>query len=176
MVEPRREIRDPAGRQDVGMKSVPPEDTEDSSSFDIPIEVTGIESLAGHEHDFNDEMPTEIFRPDNHPAAHLRRALPKASPRAAESLQESRPPGSAAAPPRSPPPAVTTGAGLDDWEGETVVKRPTHTRAPKIRDAKAAPDARAVNVDETVKLEGPLPVDEPDFDDTYIAPPPRRSR
>jgi eukaryotic-like serine/threonine-protein kinase len=140
MNERAREATDPSTRLDIRLKVPAPMSTE-SDSIDIPIHITGSETPALPERavEYVDEMPTEVFRPGHHPA-----------PRPLEGRTPLRP-----APPS------------EDWDGETIVKRPGHLPSPSRRR-----DVRAINPDETVKLDG----NDIDFSDETRVAPPRRPR
>ena len=138
-----REPTDPSTRLDIRLKRGPSA-TFDSDSIDIPIHVTSPDTPPGAgPAEYVDEMPTEVFRPGHHP-------IPRPpEPRGARRSS-------------APPPS-------DDWEGETVVKRPASLPDPTTRRR----DLRAINPDETVKLDGDL---ELDFSEETRIAPPRRPR
>ena len=107
-------------------------------------------------------MPTEIFRPGMRIPAPPRRVPP--DPRA----QPSRVPLPAM--PAAMPPVSLTGLTGDDWDGETVVKRPAAFTSAKRREPKP------FNPDETVNLHGEIGVDIDFSDETQLVGPPRRPR
>ncbi|MBX3222704.1 MAG: serine/threonine protein kinase [Labilithrix sp.] len=123
----------------------PPSD----DSIDIPIHI----ALSPDDEDdipLDEEDPTEVFHPGKHRAPRL--------PAAAASRATRGAPGAPVAPEkaRSAPPS----AAADDWDGETVVKRPDHL-PPSRPPAAAAPQGRPpnrrdvpFNPEETMKLDG----------------------
>ena len=127
---------------------------ESDDAIDIPIHVAiPIEDEGAVDVALDEEDPTEIFRPGKHAAPRIplpgQRAIPaSARPR-----------------PRSaPPPSMPVS---DDWDGETVVKRPdmfpsSRPPAPLAQPAPGRPssrppgrrrDGRPFNPDETMKLD-----------------------
>jgi eukaryotic-like serine/threonine-protein kinase len=142
-------------------------------SVEIPIDISEVDAPSGEGRSDDDEMPTEIFRPHHAPR----------DPRVpAPSRGQARPPE-----PRYPAPVVehvmpsTQAPASDDWDAETIVRRPDlpldegeEIRADLRRAAKKVP----VNFDETVKLAdrpmpGPPAGAPVDFDETMG---PRRRR
>jgi hypothetical protein len=125
--------------------------------------------------EYVDEMPTEIFRPGMHQSpSHMAARSPSATRIAGP--QHHPPPRRDAKPPQaasqrvvhqrpsSPPPPVNLGALVgDDWDGETIVKRPAALR-----------DAKPFDPSETVNLQGDIDVDVDFNDETNIGAPPRR--
>jgi hypothetical protein len=96
-------------------------------------------------------------------------------------LQPQRAAGGSAAESRGPTPMAPVNlAGLvgDDWEGETVVKKPAalttmrHRERPPPRER----DPKPFNPDETMKLSGDVDVDVDFSDETQFHVPPRRPR
>jgi serine/threonine protein kinase len=206
---------------------------DDSGSIEIPIHITGSDLVpvqsGGGPGEYVDEMPTEIFRPGMHPyppPAHMAARSPsatrvaaapqpgarRAAPAPARSSRgaDAQPPSHHAAQPVAAPAAMApvdlTGLVGDDWDGETVVKKPAalttsrHRERPardvpssrQTRDPRHARDVRdprepgravpahgqkPFNPDETINLNGDIDV-EIDFGDEtqHIAPPPRRPR
>lgn len=161
MADAQPPAREGATRLDIKMKDarIPHRPASDSSdSIEIPIHITGsdIKTFHGAVPDYVEDVPTQIFRPGMHRAA---------------------PPPPPSRPIDPPAPAAVNVAGLvgDDWDGETVVKRPAALTAARRGHAKP------FNPDETVSLQGEIDV-EIDFDETHnIAqqqphPPPRRPR
>ena len=148
-----------------------------SDSYDIPIHITGAElrqapPAGAPDTDFVDEMPTEIFRPGSQNAR-----IPSVRP-------------AAGAPP--PPhrlsqlgPVNLGGLAGDEWESETVVKKPAALTTTRHRDRPPSGRERVpkpFNPDETVNLRGEIGIDVDFGDDTAKPPPPppppppRRSR
>lgn len=147
---------EPATRLDIKVRHIPPP-VADSDSIEIPIEITGTElpaapPAAGSE---PEDMPTAIFRPGMHIAP---RPLTGSATRAAD-----------APPARRPAPEPP--ASVDEWDGETVVKRPAELDPPPARR-----DPRSFNPEQTVKLDGAsVEIELDPYDRTHIAPP-RRPR
>ncbi len=154
-----------------------------SDSYDIPVHVTGGERPApgAASSDFAEEMETEVFRP----GMHRNPAPPARSPNATRIHQA--PPARGAAPPPASAPAPGMApvnfAGLvgDDWDSETVVKKPAalttmrHRDRPTPAPAAGRPPTGRVqtpfNADETVNMQGDIGIDV-DFDDTHVSPEP----
>jgi len=119
---------------------------DSDDSIDIPIHVT-VPADEDVDITLDEEDPTEIFRPGKHPMA--RAPLPGQRPR-----EDAR------ARPRSVPPA----SAPDDWDGETVVKRPDMLPPSRPAPGPRAPDGRPsgrppsrrrpFNPEETMKLDG----------------------
>jgi hypothetical protein len=170
--------------------------SEESDSVDIPIHITGSDlisvqvpeaaSSASGNGDYVDEMPTEVFRPGMHmmPPRQMASRSPSAT-RVAPAPQ----PGSRPVPQSMAPVNLGSLVG-DDWDGETVVKKPAalttsrHRDRPSSRHVAQQPQqqrpqqpAKPFNPDETVILrDGDIEV-ELDFDETqHTAAPPRRQR
>ncbi len=133
-----------------------------SDSIDIPIEIAEAEQpvSSGKLGEF-DDVPTEVFRPGKH-------MMPRPAPAAQAPRSPSRPPPAAPMPPSHVPvarPALQQPPAArpplpDDWEGETVVRRPQDILSPggaaAVAAAAAASRARHVptfNPDETIKLD-----------------------
>lgn len=164
--EPQTRIDVPARRTGAS-KALP-----SSDSIEIPIEIDAMPS-SGKLSEF-DDVPTEVFRPGKHmppmqappapqrPPSHGQRgqAIPMARPAAG-----APPPGVQPPPPRAPV--------SDDWEGETIVRRPTdflppHAVAAATGQRRAPPPV--FNPDETMNLDSmdiEIEMDPP-------RPPPRR--
>ena len=185
--------RDNATRLDIKVKG--PHDVDSSGSIEIPIHITGSELEAlpppRRELGLGDEMPTEIFRPGKHPeplgrpgAPHMASRSPSATrvmpPR--DERDRVAPRAAGAPPPHADGPAPRgmlpdlSGLGGDDWEGETVVKKPAALTTAKRRENKPF-----VSPEETVNLKGDIDVefaDEAPFADEtqFIVQPPRRPR
>jgi serine/threonine-protein kinase len=155
--------------------------------------------------EYVDEMPTEVFRPGMHmmpprqiasrsPSA--TRVAPAPQPgtrRAAAAVPSSRaaPPAAQPVPvPQSMAPVNFSGLVGDDWDGETVVKKPAALTTSRHRDRPSnrhvaqaqakpqpAPD-KPFNPDETINLrDADIEVDVDFGDETqHISGPPRRSR
>ena len=169
-----------------------------SDSYEIPVHITGADlprAQSPPSADYGEELPTEIFRPGLHPNPNPPpRHAPARSPNETRIHQapQRRPPPQVAPPPASAPPpprmAPVNFSGLvgDDWDSETVVKKPAALTTTRHRDRPTpAPAAgrppserkqKPFNPDETVNLQGEIEV-EVDFDETHISPqqpPPRR--
>jgi hypothetical protein len=162
--------------------------------------------------EYVDEMPTEVFRPGVHlgPPRHMPPRSPSTT-RVAPAPKPQSPPAMAAPPmaapsqdraPQSMAPVNLSGLVGDDWDGETVVKKPAalttsrHRDRPGHRDsgrqAQAHPQPqrppppppqpppqlhpKPFNADETVNLrDGDIDVDFGD-ETQNIGAPPRRTR
>jgi hypothetical protein len=190
--------------------------SEESDSIDIPIHITGSDLVpvqaAGAAaappaargtgaREYVDDMPTEVFRP----GVHMSPPKPMAarSPSATRVAPAPRPaagaPPAPPAPPSSMAPANLSGLVGDDWDGETVVKKPAALTTSRHRD-RPNKDSRPVqaqrspahaqhappqpqpaanqpfNPDETVNLrDGDIEV-EVDFDETHHIVSPQRRR
>jgi eukaryotic-like serine/threonine-protein kinase len=153
--------------------------------------VSSAPSPASSQDDVED-VPTQIFRPGMHLSPNLARpptpvippspSATRISPAGAPVQRGGAPVprggapvqrGAPAAHPRTldrPPLASVNVSELsgDDWDGETVVKRPADLSLPFRRESKP------FNPDETVNLNGEIDVDF--SDETQHSPPPRRSR
>jgi serine/threonine protein kinase len=136
----------------------PPARAGESDDLDIPIHVTIDEE--------EPEDPTEIFRPGLH-------MLPARMSRGPSS-DGAAPSGDARRDPRARR-AVTSGkpsdATVDDWDTETVVKRPEVPPHVAEQDARRRRDARPFNPDETIRLDSTKDVE---LIDERSAPPRRR--
>ena len=165
--------------------------------------------------EYVDEMPTEVFRPGVHmaPPRHMpprspsaTRVAPAQQPQAAAAARRPAPPppapsaqpAPAPAPPSAPVsqsmgPVNLSGLVGDDWDGETVVKKPAMLTTSRHRDRPSSKDSsrqvhaqqppqqqaqKAFNADETVNLrDGDIDVEVDFGDETHnLAPPPRRPR
>ncbi|MDB4943021.1 MAG: hypothetical protein JWP97_2555, partial [Labilithrix sp.] len=160
---PRRPDVEHSTRLDIKRSDVPKPSTviEGSDSYDIPVHITASEGRAAQRSapprppgtDFVDDLPTEVFRPGMH-----------------LSLGPQNP--------ASFGPVDISGLG-DDWDGETVVKKPAALTTQRHREKPPSGRQRPVkpfNPDETVamKEEPSIEVDI-DFDETNaVSPPPRR--
>jgi hypothetical protein len=176
--------------------------SEESDSIDIPIHITGSDLSPVRAGEYVDEMPTEVFRPGMHmaPPRPMSARSPSATRVAPAQQPAARRP---AAPPPSPSPPVPPSmapvnfSGLvgDDWDGETVVKKPAALTTSRHRDRpRGADSSRQIhaqpqqpqqpqqqppfNGDETVNLrDGDIDVDVDFGDETqHIVAPPRRPR
>ncbi|HSO36291.1 MAG TPA: serine/threonine-protein kinase, partial [Labilithrix sp.] len=121
-----------------------------SDSYEIPIHVTSSDLRAlpasGGSTDFVDEMPTEIFRPGMHPSPvapsrspnetriHRAPAAPPANAQAAPPARRPPPPPAEAPPPPAMAPVNFSGLTGDDWDSETVVKKPAALTTMRHRD------------------------------------------
>ena len=137
---------------------------EERESVDIPIEVASGEVMAD---DF-DDGPTAVFRPELH-------GMPKkASPPKPGALPKPAAPAAPARPSDLVKPTPTLLSPQkhehnDDWDVQTVV----HTGPPK--SPLPPPPVRRIGPEETVKLDD-ANLENIDFDETRIAPQPRRPR
>ena len=203
---------------------------DESDSIDIPIHITGSDliavqvlepaSRASSPGEYVDEMPTEVFRPGMHmiPPRQMASRSPSATRVAPAPQPGSRRAGAAAA----PPPAAAARSAVqqpatvpqsmapvnlselvgDDWDGETVVKKPAalttsrhrdrpssrhaaqqqqqqpQSQRPQSQQQQGPQPAKPFNPDETVNLrDGDIEVDLDFGDETqHIAAPPRRQR
>ena len=188
--------------------------SEESDSIDIPIHITGsdlvpVQIPAGApKGEYVDEMPTEVFRPGVHmaPPRHIpprspstTRISPAPQPQPGGVGRRPAPPvvvqaaPAPPAPPSSMAPVNLSGLVGDDWDGETVVKKPAalttsrHRDRPSGRQAHAQPQQqqkpppghpKPFNADETVNLrDGDIEVEVDFGDETHnIGSPPRRTR
>jgi serine/threonine-protein kinase len=174
----------------------------DHDSVEIPIHITGSDliPISGTSHsaggaEQGEEMPTEIFRPGMHPypppqQQRMSSRSPSATriapaPAPGQAGQPRRPAAGAApvAPPAGSPlahPAPVSFAGLggDDWDGETVVRRPAALTTSKHRDRPGRepppPQKKPFNPDETVNLNGDIDVEIDFGDETQHMAAPRR--
>jgi hypothetical protein len=122
--------------------------------------------------DYVEDIPTQIFRPGMHvPPVAPRQAPPgrpnvssrspsatRVSPANLAQRPGAQPPRGRPLDPPAPAPVDISALGGEDWDGETIVKRPASLTIPKRREPKP------FNPDETVKLNGDIDV-EIDFSD-----------
>jgi eukaryotic-like serine/threonine-protein kinase len=148
-----------------------------SDSYDIPVHVVDSDRRppqpATASADFVDEMPTEIFRP----GMHVGPVPPKSA--SATRVHQAPPPRAPAANTAPPNLAPVNFAGLtgDEWDSETVVKKPAALTTTRHRDRPPSGHGRTqkpFNPDETVNLQGEIGIDVDFGDDTSASPPPRR--
>jgi hypothetical protein len=199
-----------SGRENATRLDIKPHDarssrlarSEESDSIDIPIHITGSDliavqvpeaaSRASGPSEYVDEMPTEVFRPGMHmiPPRQMASRSPSATRVAPAPRTVVQQPATV---PQSMAPVNLSGLVGDDWDGETVVKKPAalttsrHRDRPSSRHAvpqqqqrqqRQQQPAKPFNPDETVVLrDGDIEV-EVDFGDEtqHIAAPPRRQR
>jgi len=153
-----RDIEQPPARIVPPPAPAPAHDSDES--IDIPIHVAVAEDEVWEDDDapmMPDEEPTEVFRPGKHPYP-----LPKPKNAPVQAIPQPAPKRSPA-PIAAPPPQVFPApSSVDDWEGETVVKRPDFA-PPSSRAPHPVPQPapagrkrrsdRPFNPDETMKLD-----------------------
>jgi eukaryotic-like serine/threonine-protein kinase len=181
---------DKSTRHDIKVKDVRPAARQqpESDSYDIPIHITGSDlrpvqpATSPASADFVDEMPTAIFRPGLHPMPSPARSPNETrihhAPPAQPSGRRAAPPPAAGAPPSPMAPVNFAGLTGDEWDSETVVRKPAALTTTRHRERPPSGRERVqkpFNPDETVNLQGDIGIDV-DFDDTNASPPPRRSR
>ncbi len=138
---------------------------ESDDSIDIPIHVAAPIEESALDIPLDEEDPTEIFHPGKHPTPRM----PAPGQRSRDPAQRAAGPASTRARPRSaPPPRFSP---VDEWDGETVVKRPDmlppgrppshpppplgHQQArPSSRPPARRRESRPFNPEETMKLDG----------------------
>ena len=151
---------DPQGAPPHALGSQPalpaPRGRLESEDFDIPIHVSG-------EEDQEVEEPTEIFRPDMRPSP-PRIAIPPVRSGTSTRVSSVHPSKARTRRASSRPPPPPRGTA-DDWDGETVVKRPGvdadfagNPSPPPTLVAQERPvvihrDPRPFNPDETMKVD-----------------------
>jgi serine/threonine-protein kinase len=182
----------------------------ESDSIEIPIHVTGSELNAvqpnpqpvhmprpatatmPQQRGGYEDMPTAIFRPGMHPAPPMVARSPTQTRVSPDPRHLQPGPGT---PPAAGPPPLSpvdfSGLVGDEWDSETVVKKPAalttsrhRERAPVPAAGRPAPQQNpqqnppAFNPDETVNLKGEIDVDVDFSDETQLVhhQPPRRPR